>query len=124
MTEEFFFTADLRDWRTVLRLWDIIICVGRPALFGIALSILKVCESTLLRMSSLDQMLPQLLNLTSPLLTQSHLISALRAFDIPSLLARAERDYRRTSSTATLSSRVLYYSSLFLVLHPMATFLH
>jgi hypothetical protein len=103
MTEEFFFTADLRDWRTVLRLWDIIICVGRPALFGIALSILKVCESVLLSMSSLDQMLPQLLNLTSSLLTYSNLLSALRSFDISSLLARAERDYRHSRTTKTLS---------------------
>lgn len=101
--------TDLREWRTLLRLWDIIICVGRPALFAIALSILKVCEPTLLRMSSLDQMLPQLLNLASPLLTYSKLLPALRSFDISSLLARAERDCRKRAnlqrSVASRSSK-------------------
>jgi len=83
-----FFTC-LPSWKTVLRFMDMFFLEGTTAIFRFALAIMVRCENDLLRLDSLDQLLPFLQRVPLRLCRASHLVPLACSLPIEELLCKS-----------------------------------
>jgi hypothetical protein len=81
--------TDLPEWSHVVRLWDLIVYLGVPAVNGIALALLQLSQRELVSRDSVELTVPFLLNLQSNNLKFDKIVALLTSYDLPALEARA-----------------------------------
>jgi len=84
--------TDLNNWRTVLRLWDIIIYEGKMSVHKIGLALFKCCSEEIMNCTSIETLVPLMLNIPKNKVDTQTLLAAVYEIDMTKLMSQMESD--------------------------------
>uniref|UniRef100_A0A6B2L6V7 Rab-GAP TBC domain-containing protein n=1 Tax=Arcella intermedia TaxID=1963864 RepID=A0A6B2L6V7_9EUKA len=96
--------TDLNNWRTVLRLWDIIIYEGKMSVHKIGLALFKCCSEEIMNCTSIETLVPLMLNIPKHKVDTQALLAAVYEIDMTKLLRQMESDVATTTQPVPSSS--------------------
>jgi len=80
--------TDLKQWQTVLRLWDVIFFEGKSSLFRISLAIMTCCEKQIMECTQFGELGSFLINIPKEIIQVKFLLPTLFSIDNDGLLKK------------------------------------